>query len=384
MTGTPIDDRDLARIRGQLPAIRDIAYLNAGSLGPMPVAAIEAMDAERDYDERTRQTTDHWDRLTERQRAAREAVTALTGVTRDQVALMHTTHEALNSCLWGLDLRAGDNVVTTDEEHPGLLVPLRHVRMRLSTDVRMASWASDDESMVAAVLSQVDDRTRAVALSHVSWMTGRVAPLRMLRDALATDVRIIVDGAQSAGVLSIDPTDGWDAYTVSGQKWPCGPNGSGGLAMLDPEAWLPTFGAYTQVVDFTDILGSDVTGEGRRLEQSQEALAPLAGFAAAVRWLVDDVGLQRARAHARFLNARLRGALEAGGIDPATLHGRDHLLALDVTDLDANTLTATLHERGLLVRPLGSDRLRASLGCWNTAGEIDRLADELLALLSGS
>ena len=384
MTTGPLDEHELARIREQLPAIAGTAYLNAGTLGPMPVAAIEAMDAERDYDERTRQTTDHWDRLVALQHGARDAITALTGVERDQVALMHSTHEGLNSCLWGLDLREGDGVVTTDEEHPGLLVPLRHVRARLHADVRTAPWCDGADAFVESVLHCVDERTRAVALSHVSWVTGRVAPLRMLRDALPAHVRLIVDGAQSAGVFEVDPADGWDAYTVSGQKWPCGPNGSGGLAMRDPESWLPTFGAYTQVVDYSDILHSDVTPEGRRLEQSQEALAPLAGIAASVRWLTNAVGIDRAHAHARMLNARIRAALEAGGIDPTTLHGVDHLLAIDVDAGTAADRSAALHDRGFLVRPLGEDRIRASFGCWNTPDEVDGLAAALLELVSGS
>jgi L-cysteine/cystine lyase len=377
MTGRAIDDATLAVIRAQLPAIHGPAYLNAGTMGPMPLSAIAAMDAERDYDERTRQTVDHWDRLTDLQHRARTAITRLTGVADEQVALMHTTHEALNSCLWGLDLRPGQSVVTTDEEHPGLLVPLRHVRARLGVEVQIARWCDGDEQFVDAVLAQVGSTTRAVALSHVSWTSGRIAPLRMLREALPDGVRLIIDGAQSAGVLQVDPADGWDAYTVSGQKWPCGPNGSGGLAMCDPEAWLPTFGAYTQVTDFDDILGSDVVAEGRRLEQSQEALGPLAGLAASVHWLVDEVGLQAVHEHARAMNARARAALQATGVDPASLHGHDHLLAIDTPAGRAAAIAEQLVQDGVMVRPLGDSRLRASFGCWNTRAEIDLLCDRL-------
>jgi L-cysteine/cystine lyase len=374
---SPISGDELAHIREQLPATTSVAYLNAGSFGPLPQVALDAMLEQDTYDAEFRQDADHWDRLSSLQVGARDALSQLTGVSREQVALMHTTHEALNACLWGMDLRTGDNVVTTDEEHPGLLVPLRHMRHRAEVDVRVMHWQDDDEAFVAGVMAHVDERTRAVALSHVSWLSGRTAPLRMLRDALPDDVRIIVDGAQSGGVFEIDQADGWDAYTISGQKWPCGPSGSGGLAMRDPEAWLPTYGAYTQVTDYDDFLGSPLTPEGRRLEMSQEALAPLAGFAASVGWVMDEVGLARARAHGRACNARAREMLAAGGIDPETLHGFDHLLSIDV--VRADKIAAALYEDGFLIRSLSPQRLRLSFGFWNTADEVEGCIDALLA-----
>lgn len=373
---SPLADSDVAAIRAALPAVTSgPAYLNAGTLGPLPRPALEAMAAEREYDERIRQSATHWDRLLELQQAARTAVARLTGADPAQVALMHTTHEALNACLWGLDIAAGDSIVTTDEEHPGLLVPLRHLVHRTGCEVRTAHW--DGDAFVDSLLAHVNASTRAVALSHVSWMSGRVAPLRALRDAMPEGVRLIVDGAQSAGILPVDPSDGWDAYTVSGQKWPCGPNGSGALVLRDPQAWLPTFGAYLQVVDHDDILRSPVVADARRFEQSQEALGPLAGFAASVDWLVDEVRLERALAHARHLNARARVALAAHGVEDRSMHGADHLLSVDRPAGDAITVATTLLERGVLVRPLGDSLVRASFGCWNTEAEVDLLADAL-------
>jgi L-cysteine/cystine lyase len=380
---TPIPHDDLLRLRAQLPAITSVAYLNAGTLGPMPVAAIDAMADMQRYDIEQRQALDHWERLLEQQRAARSALTKLTGVGTDQVALMHSTHEGLNASLWGLDLKPGDNVITTDEEHPGLLVPLRHAQDRLRTEIRTAPWASDEDAFVDGILALVDERTRAVFLSHVSWQTGRTAPLRALRSSLPAGVRIVVDGAQSAGVLEVDPADGWDAYTVSGQKWPCGPNGSGGLAIIDPEAWLPTFGAYAQVASWDDNVQGDIVADGRRLETSQEALTPLAGFTASVEWIVSEVGLARAHGHGKHLNARTRARLQAAGVDVALLHGDAHLLALDVPAGSAQDIAATLMADGILIRPLGTDRVRSSFGFWNTEDEVDALADALATQLSG-
>jgi L-cysteine/cystine lyase len=379
---TPITDDELERFRSQLPAVANVAYLNAGTLGPLPVAAIDAMAEEHRYDIEERQSPDHWERLMELQAGARRALTLLTGVAVEQVALMHSTHEGLNATLWGLELRSGDNVLTTDEEHPGLLVPLRHANARTGVEIRSFGWNSDDAAFVDAACALADERTRAIFLSHVSWKSGRRAPLRALRDALPAHVRIVVDGAQSAGVLEVEPADGWDAYTVSGQKWPCGPNGSGGLALIDPEAWEPTYGAYAHVAHWDDYVTGDLVTDGRRFEMSQEALPPLAGFAASVTWIAEEVGLARAQAHARYLNAHARAGLERANVDLALLHGDAHLLAVDVPDGSAPGISSALHDAGFLIRPLGEDRIRISFGFWNTTGEVDGAVDAIAAQLS--
>lgn len=378
---TLLPEATVERIRDELPAVQRIAYLNAGSLGPLPRRAVEAMDAQDHYDMEHRQAPDHWDRLSELQRAARAALSSLTGVPTDQVALMHSTHEGLNACLWGLELQEGENVVTTDEEHPGLLVPLSHAQTRLGTEIRVAPWRDGDQEFVEGVLQLVDSRTRAIFLSHVSWKSGRTAPLRALRDALPGHVRVVADGAQSAGVMQLRPDDGWDAITVSGQKWPCGPNGSGGLALLDPEAWQPTFGAYSQLESWDDYISTAIVPDGRRFEMSQEALQPLAGFTASVRWLLDEVGLERALGHARALNELARARLHRAGVAPDALHGDAHLLGIDVPAGHAPAWATALYEEGFLIRALGDDRLRCSFGCWNDAAEVERCADAIAALL---
>lgn len=380
MNGEAFGPDELRRIRSQLPAVADVAYLNAGMLGPLPRAGIEAMASEQAYDVERRQDAAHWDRLGSIQAAARGELARLTGVEPSRVALMHSTHEGINSCVWGLGLEPGDNVLTTDEEHPGLLVPLRHARARVGIDVRRFEWCDDDTRFVERARAAVDGRTRAVVLSHVSWASGRIAPLRQLRDALPPHVRIVVDGAQAAGVLPVSTADGWDAYTVSGQKWTCAPNGTGALALLDPSAWQPTFGAYMHVTSWEDVLAADLVDDARRLETSQEALVPLVGVAASVRWLLDEVGVERAAAHASMLNAVARDRLRTAGVDGARIHGDAHLFFVETRGQQAMEIANELVARGFLVRAVGPERVRLSLGCWNSPDEVVRCVDALVEL----
>lgn len=377
--GSLLPDDDIAAIRAELAAVQQVAYLNAGTLGPLPAAAIAAMAAEQRYDEQHRQSADHWERVAATQAAARGAVSSLTGVAVDQVSLMHSTHEGLNTALWGLPTTPGDSIVTTDEEHPGLLVPLGHLARRTGVAPRVAAWGDTDAAFVDSVLAQVDARTRAVAISHVSWVSGRIAPLSELRQALPEGVRLIVDGAQAAGVLPVDPTDGWHAYSVSGQKWSCGPNGTGGLALLDPEAWLPTFGAYLQSTNPAAGLTAPPVADGRRFETSQEAFAPLAGFAASVQWLVTRIGTRRAAAHARALNQQLRAALTDA---PLTILGDAHLACIELDAPRALDVVTDLAAHGISIRALSASRVRVSLGSWNTPDEVARCAARIAATVS--
>ena len=81
--------------------------------------------------------------------------------------------------------------------------------------------------------AEVGAKTRLLALSHVAWTTGHVLPVRELKEA--TGLPVLVDGAQSVGALPVRAA-GFDFYTVSGQKWLCGPDAIGALYVADPDA----------------------------------------------------------------------------------------------------------------------------------------------------
>ena len=162
-------------------------------------------------------------RLLELREELRAEIAALVGVPAAQVALTASTTDGCNIVLAGLALGPGDEVVTTTDEHFGLLGPLH------TSGAKVVVAEPDPERIVAAVTP----RTRLVALSHVLWTTGAVLPVHELR--AATGVPILVDGAQSVGAISVDAA-GLDFYTVSGQKWLCGPEGTGALVVADPDA----------------------------------------------------------------------------------------------------------------------------------------------------
>src|SRR5579884_1613102 len=133
---------DLQAFRAQFPVLERLAYLNAGTEGPVPRAAAEAVHARVELE-------------TVQGRCGRpyiEGVLALAGELRgryagllgcdpSEVALTGSTTDGINTVLAGLDLRPGDEVLTIDEEHPGLLAPLGRARRRFGVNVRVVPFA---------------------------------------------------------------------------------------------------------------------------------------------------------------------------------------------------------------------------------------------------
>ena len=129
-------------------------------------------------------------------------------------------------------------MVTTNSEHPGLLLPLAVS----GATVRVADVANRPAAEAPErIASMVGPKTRLLALSHVLWTTGQVMPVQELKRE--TGLPVLVDGAQSVGAIPVEVGE-VDYYTVSGQKWLCGPEPLGALYIRDPDSLRIAFPAY--------------------------------------------------------------------------------------------------------------------------------------------
>ena len=259
-----------AEARAQFPVLERKAYLNAGSSGPLPQAAADAARARlaRDLGE-GRGGKAYIDEILELRERVRESIAAVLGAPAELVALVDSTTRGCQVVVAGLGLGAEDEVLTTDQEHFGLLGQLH------GSGARVVVAEADEDALLAAVTP----RTRLIAVSHVLWTTGRRLDLARLRRPDGPP--LLVDGAQSAGAIPVD-LSGADFYTVSAQKWLCGPDPSGALFVRDAErlrAALPTmFSAQSYEAD-----GAFVPKDGARRFDSGWIGAPsLAGLEAAL------------------------------------------------------------------------------------------------------
>jgi len=349
--------------RAQFPVLERLAYLQAGSVGPLSRATIAAMRAEQDLGLHDgRGSAAYFERLLAQREELRGELAELVGVEADNVTLTSSTTDGCNLVLAGLDLRPGDEVVTTTDEHFGLIGPLH------ASGARVVVVDPDPEQIVAAKTP----RTRLLALSHVLWTTGALLPVHELRRA--TGLPILVDGAQSVGAIPV-AARGLDFYTISGQKWLCGPEGTGALVVADPDALRVARPSYLSQ-DGYERDGSFVPRAGaRRFDPSVTPAPAAAGLRAALAGL-PEWACRRAAETAQLFRQRLQEA----GADVVVPEERATLVSWRVPAGESAAVVARLGEAGVIVRDLpGRGLLRASVGWWSNEDDLDRLVEGLAA-----
>ena len=352
--------RRIDAFRAQFPVLERVAYLNAGSCGPVPQPASDAARDEIARQAERGRGHDHFVRrgaLADRLRAGYARVL---GARPEDVALTSGTSEGLARVLNGLGLGPGDEVLTSDSEHPGLLGPLAALR-GAGVAIRTAPLPDLPEA--------VGPRTTVVACSHVSWITGEVAPAALAE----LDVPVVLDGAQGAGAVPIDLAAlGCVAYAAAGQKWLCGADGSG-MLWIDP-AFRPRVRCLApSYMSFVD------AGQGLEAQLKEEAAihdAPaLAAETVAFSLAALEVVEQGDGARGRALARRLAERLEAGGRTVAP-RGDTTLVAWE--EPEPQRTVERLVGAGVLVRDVpNTPYLRASVGRWNDEEDLDRLLGAL-------
>jgi L-cysteine/cystine lyase len=357
--------------RARFPVLDRHAYLNAGTFGPLGRTTLAAMAELRAWEaEHGRGGRQYFDTMIERRERVRELFAAQVGVLAEHMALTDSTTEGVQVVVTGLGLGQGDEVVTTDAEHFGLTGPLLGAGARLRIAKVRGAPAADIFDLIS---EQVTSATRLIALSAVSWLDGTIFPWRELREA--TRVPVLVDGAQSVGALAVDATEA-DFYTISGQKWLCGPDSTGALYVRDHEALRPRLVAYPSAETYDIAEGTwEPKAGARRFDTAFAPATSLAGLEAAL------ADLREGRfARARELAERCRSLLGERGHEVVSSAGQAPLVSFRYGG-DTAGAAAALYERGVIVRELaGTGLLRASVGWWNDEGDLHRLVEALAAL----
>lgn len=348
-------------LRAQFPVLERLAYLNAGSNGPVPQAALDAVsESLRWQAAEGRGDKAHFEENANRIDHLRARVAALLGCETAELALTGSTTDGVNAVLNALDLERGDEVLTSEEEHPGVLAPLAALRDRRGVNVRVVPFA--------ALAGEVRPETRLVACSHVSWHTGALVDSAGLA---AGDALVLLDGAQGLGAVPANVAElGCDFYAASGQKWLCGPNGigylyaRGELAEALPSPW-PNYGV---LADSSRPFDLPLHPDARRFSIGFPAPHHV-DWAIAALDVLEAAGLDATYARARELATRLATGLG----DRVTPRGDSTLVSWRHPDPEAEV--ARLRDQGFVVRNLPrTPYVRASTGAWNSDDEIERLA----------
>jgi L-cysteine/cystine lyase len=376
-----VDERaKIAAIRAELPATERYAYLNTGTYGPMP--------------RRCEQAAREWlaEELTEGRIApgrmpkgaavkdgTRAALARLIGAKPENVALTRNTTEGMNVAVFGRNWAPGDEIITTNVEHGGGLLPVRLAERRFGPTVKVADFGQAQGDVRTIVEPLVTDRTKMVAISHASWSTGALYDLKPLaRLCRERGILLAIDAAQSAGAVSVDVADlGVDYYAFPGQKWLCGPSGTGGVYVAPGvlEQTQPAWIGTAAVASHEDLDQYQLFPNAKRFEGASTVNLPsYAGLGAAVTWFLDDVGAEWAYKRARDLaDSAIEGLRGVRGVEVVTPAEHAPLVCFRVAGKAPADVTKYLAERGTVVRSVSDTGVvRFSTGYYNTEDEIDR------------
>jgi L-cysteine/cystine lyase len=348
-------------LRQEFPVLRDLAYLNAGTDGPLPAKAVQASARELEREAAEGRARAHFERRSELKSALRAAYAALLGCEQRELALMSCTSEGIAQVIGGLELARGDQIVTSDEEHPGLLGALGAARALRGVSVR--------EVPLERVADAVGASTRLVACSHVGWVSGSFAPAELAE----VDAPVLLDGAQGVGAVPVDVRAlRCDAYAGAGQKWLCGPDGTGMLYVSERlrERLQVARRAYENLADPDAGLDAAVHEHAKRFDAMSLSAEAAAAALAAVR-VLEARGWPAVHERARTLAGRLAEMLPERGRAVAP-RGPSTLVSFDSPDPERERVR--LAEQSVILRNIpGRPWLRASVGAWNDEGDLDRL-----------
>ncbi|MDX6491713.1 MAG: L-cysteine/cystine lyase [Gaiellaceae bacterium] len=352
--------------RAQFPVFERYAYLNAGTNGPLARPTVEAMIAQNRADLETgRGGADYFARTVELRERVRSKLAAAVGVREENLSLSTSTTNGCNIVLAGLGLGPEDEIVTTDGEHFGLLGALA----TSSAQVRVAQVRElPMERALEVLLAQVTPKTRLLALSHICWMSGNRLPVAELKEA--TGLPLLVDGAQSVGAIPVEAGDA-DFYAFSCQKWLCGPDGTGGLAVREPESLAVAAPSYLSQAEYEPTGAFSPRAGAARFDPGWSPPPALAGLDAAL-----DVAPEGRFERAAEMAARCRELLIERA-EVVTAPGQGTLVSFRAQG-DSGEVVKRLYEQGVLVRDVPAlGWLRVSCGWWTTDEDLERLIDGL-------
>ena len=379
----------LQRVRQEMPVTTSCMYLNAGTFGPLPTCAIEAMEQYlRDQLYKGRLGTAAFEAMTAIYDGARKSIARLLHSDVQEIALTDNTGEGLNIISYGLQWHEGDEVITTTHEHISLLAPLYQIRDRYGIVIRKADLGpSADRPLLQAIADLVTPRTRLISLSHVTWTTGAVLDIReVARMGRELGIPVLIDGAQSAGAIPIDVKAlGVDFYAIPMQKWLCGPDGTGALYVRREalDYVIPTYVGYFSIKHEEDVEW-ELHEHAQRFEAGGRQTAALLGQSTVLKWLEETVGHEWLFERISSLSTYASNALSTiPGVTILTPQpGASGLVSFTFEGHDVTDVVNILRDNhSIYIRNIPSTKaLRISTGFYNTEEEIDTVVRALKTL----
>lgn len=371
-------------VRRQFPFTEDRIPLNAGNLCPSPWVVSEQVAAlTRDIDQDISYTNRaKFRKLLE---ASRAKVAEHLRADRDEIALVRNTSEANSTVITGLSLGPGDEVLLWSENHPTNNVAWDVQASKLGFAVKRVDTPPDPESpeqLESIFADALTDRTRVLAVSHLSNYSGVLLPVeRWSRLARERGIFVLVDGAQTWGAVDVNlRAMGCDAFTASAHKWLCGPKEAGVLYLRRER--IDDVAPQTVAFGWSEEHARGELGARKFETLGQRDDACLASVASAVQFHL-DIGPARIEARVRELATALKTGLDEAGVPlrtPMSETVTGGVCTVAVAPERRRPLVFELDELGVAGSPAGGLRLCPHI--YNTMEHIDRAVGAVAALVA--
>ena len=383
----------MQKLRDEIPVLANMTYLNTGWSGPPPRRVAQALkdriDLELYQGPTTRQV---YESGREVQARARRAAARLFNADTEDVLVTRNTTEGLNIVLSGLDWQAGEEIITCNLEHSSVLYTGLATAKRHDLRVRVVDLDPHDsrETIIGKFEAAFTPRTRMVFVSHVEYSTGiRMPAPELTRLAHDRGAYIMLDGAQTGGHLHLDvAAEGFDFYSIPGQKWALGYEGVGALYIRRDlvERVHPAHSgghAIVQPVDYDNVQLNSADME--KFHGGSSSVPLQAAFVEAVSF-IEEVGISEIEARNRQLAARFKEQLSHipgvhiySPMEPGLSSG---LVSFALAGWEPPAAVARLwDDHRIVVRQVGyPPGIRASFHFFNTEDEVDQLAQAVKGL----
>jgi cysteine desulfurase/selenocysteine lyase len=369
---------NIQKIRAQFPVTRHKAFLNHAAQSPLPKPVADAV----------RQYTDDFSKFGtssfKPDDNGKTEFARLIGAKPGEIALVENTSMGLNIAANVLHYPAGSKIVTTDLEYPSVVYPW--LRRRLGVKVHYVKNVNG-KVLLDDMEKAVDDKTVAVAISHVEYVNGFRHNLRVLSEIVHEhSAYLIVDAIQSVGTMPIDARrDDVDFLMAAGYKWLLSPPGAAYLYVKDDliEKFEPPFVGWASVkqevfntTDFYDIWNLNLSKTASRFEVGSPSVMSFVGAAEAMKMLL-HFGTENIKKRIMKLTDRLIDTVKDMGLKLQTPEEKPCRSGIVNFKIDQPQKTLEkLSKKGIIVSAR-SHGIRVAPHFYNTEREIDKLMEEI-------
>ena len=392
---------DIEKVRADFPILsrqvngKPLVYLDSGASAQKPRVVIDAITRayEGEYANVHRGLHYLSNLATENYERVRGIIARFLNAPReDEVIFTSGSTEGINmvSYAWAAPrLQPGDEIVVSVLEHHANIVPWHFLRERQGVVLKWVEPEPDGSLPPEKVLAAVGPRTRLIAVTHMSNVTGTVVDVGAI--ARATSLPVLADGSQAAVHMPVDlSTLGVDFYCITGHKL-YGPSGSGAIWIrAERQAEMRPFMGGGDMIRTVTRDGIDYADPPLRFEAGTPGIVNQIGLGAALEYLM-GLGMENVAAHERALRDRARDRLRS--LNWLSVQGdspdKGAIFSMTMQGAHAHDISTILDKRGIAVRagthcamPLMdffgvSASARASFAMYNTEADVDALVDGL-------